>query len=75
VEFLDFFIIVIMSGGLFAFATWGLRDDVVHPEMKGVKDDEELLSVDFKSCSIEEYNVLQDRIAKIKNELESDSPG
>ena len=31
-----------MSGGLFAFATWGLRDDVVHPEMKGVKDDEEL---------------------------------
>ncbi len=61
-----------MSGGLFAFATWGLRDDNIHPEMMGVKDGEKLLNVDFKSCSIEEYNVLQDRIAKIKKELESD---
>ena len=72
VEILDFFIIIIMSSELFSFFTWGLRDNGIHQE---IKDSEKLLNMKIKSCSIEEYNVLQDRIERIKKELESSSPG
>ena len=46
----------------------------IHPEMKDVKPGEQLMGVTFesKSCDIEDYNELQERIAKLKNELEDD---
>ena len=46
----------------------------IHPEMIDVEPGEELMGVTFesKSCDIEDYNELQERIAKLKNELEDD---
>ena len=44
----------------------------VHPEMEGVEPGEELMGVTFKpkSCDIEEYNELQERINELQNKLE-----
>ena len=44
----------------------------VHPEMEGVEPGEELMGVTFepKSCDIEEYNELQERINQLQNKLE-----
>ena len=42
----------------------------VHPEMVDVKDGDELMGVTFKSCDIEEYNELQERINQLQNKLE-----
>jgi hypothetical protein len=44
----------------------------IHPEMEGVEPGEELLGVTFqpKSCDLEEYKDLQNRIDELKNELE-----
>ena len=46
----------------------------IHPEMIDVEPGEELMGVTFetKSCDIEDYNKLQERIAKLKDELEDD---
>ena len=46
----------------------------IHPEMLDVEPGEELMGVTFeaKSCDLEDYNELQERIAKLKNELEDD---
>ena len=46
----------------------------IHPEMLDVEPGEELMGVTFetKSCDIEDYNELQERISKLKNELEDD---
>jgi len=59
---LDVVIILSITGGLFAFATWGLRGD----------DDEEEDTVPEPkiTCDIEDYDELQRRINKLKNELE-----
>jgi len=42
--------------------------------MIDVEPGEELMGVTFetKSCDIEDYNELQERISKLKNELEDD---
>ena len=75
---LDIIIILSITGGLFAFATWGLRGDDevnVHPEMKDVKDGEKLMGVTSQqktSCDLEEYKTLQARIEKIREQLEED---
>ena len=44
----------------------------VHPEMEGVEPGEELMGVTFepRSCDIEEYNELQERINELQNKLE-----
>ena len=42
----------------------------IHPEMRDVKEGEELMGVTFKSCDIEEYNELQERINEIQSKLE-----
>jgi len=45
----------------------------VHPEMEGVEPGEELMGVTFdrrRSCDIEEYNELQERINELQNNLE-----
>ena len=44
----------------------------VHPEMEGVEPGEELMGVTFepKSCDIEEYNELQERINQLQSKLE-----
>ena len=44
----------------------------VHPEMEGVEPGEELMGVTFepRSCDIEEYNELQERINQLQNKLE-----
>ena len=44
----------------------------VHPEMIDVKPGEELMGVTFggKSCDLEEYQDLQDRINELREELE-----
>ena len=44
----------------------------VHPEMIDVEPGEELMGVTFKpkSCDIEEYNELQERINELQNKLE-----
>ena len=44
----------------------------IHPEMEGVEPGEELLGVTFqpKSCDLEEYKDLQNRIEELKSELE-----
>ncbi len=44
----------------------------VHPEMEGVEPGEELMGVTFepKSCDIEDYNELQERINDLQNKLE-----
>ena len=41
---------------------WSTTPRRVHPEMKDVKDGEELMGVTFKSCDIDDYNELQARI-------------
>jgi len=43
----------------------------IHPEMVDVKEGEELLGVTFKpsSCDLEEYQDLQNRIEKLREEL------
>ena len=46
-----------------------IKNDV-HPEMVDVKDGEELMGVTFKSCDIDEYNELQERISQLQNKLE-----
>ncbi len=44
----------------------------IHPEMEGVEPGDELLGVTFKpkSCDLEEYKDLQNRIDELKSELE-----
>ena len=44
----------------------------VHPEMEGVEPGEELMGVTFepKSCDIEDYNELQERINDLQSKLE-----
>ena len=44
----------------------------VHPEMEGVEPGEELMGVTFepRSCDIEEYNELQERINQLQSKLE-----
>ena len=42
----------------------------VHPEMVDVKEGEELLGVTFKSCDLEDYNELQERINDLQSKLE-----
>ena len=44
----------------------------VHPEMEGVEPGEELMGVTFepKSCDIEEYKELEERINQLQNKLE-----
>ncbi len=44
----------------------------VHPEMEGVEPGEELMGVTFepKSCDIEDYNELQERINDLQTKLE-----
>ena len=44
----------------------------LHPEMEGVEPGEELMGVTFesKSCDIDDYNELQERINKLQNKLE-----
>ena len=44
----------------------------VHPEMEGVEPGEELMGVTFepKSCDIEDYNELQQRINDLQTKLE-----
>ena len=44
----------------------------IHPEMMDVEPGEELMGVTFepKSCDIEEYNELQERINELQNKLE-----
>ena len=41
-----------------------------HPEAP--KNGEQVLTVDFKSCDLEEYNALQDRINEIREKLEDE---
>ena len=43
-----------------------------HPEMEGVEPGQELLGVTFKpkSCDLEEYKDLQNRIEELRQELE-----
>tara|TARA_Y100001960_G_scaffold275033_1_gene304345 strand:- start:112 stop:441 length:330 start_codon:yes stop_codon:yes gene_type:complete len=44
----------------------------IHPEMMDVEPGEELMGVTFepKSCDIEDYNELQERINELQNKLE-----
>jgi hypothetical protein len=44
----------------------------VHPEMEGVEPGEELMGVTFepKSCDLEDYNELQERINDLQSKLE-----
>ena len=42
----------------------------MHPEMVDVKEGEELLGVTFKSCDLEDYNELQERINDLQSKLE-----
>ena len=47
----------------------------MHPEMKDVQPGEELMGVTFDqktSCSLEEYQSLQNRIEELRLELESE---
>ena len=49
---------------------WTTTSRRVHPEMKDVKEGDELMGVTFKSCDIDEYNELQERINQLQNKLE-----
>lgn len=44
----------------------------IHPEMRDVKQGDELMVVNFgsKACDIEEYNQLQERIKELQSKLE-----
>ena len=63
ITFLDFLIIIIMTGGLYAFATWGFSDD---------EEDESVDKIPEPkiTCDMEDYSELQRRINKLKIELE-----
>ena len=41
----------------------------IHPEMRDVKDGEELMGITFKS-SVDEYTELQERINQLQNKLQ-----
>ena len=41
-----------------------------HPEAP--KNGEQVMSVDFKSCDLDEYNALQERINEIREKLEDE---
>ncbi len=61
---LDVIIILSIIGGLFSFATWGLKgDDEVEEEVDTVPEPK-------ITCDIEDYDELQRRINKLKIELE-----
>ena len=69
---------IIFSITWFGLLIWAIRSmsrgwtqrPRMHPEMVDVKEGEELLGVTFKSCDIDDYNELQERISKLQNELE-----
>ncbi len=63
ITFLDFLIIIIMTGGLYAFATWGLSVD---------EEDESVDKIPEPkiTCDMEDYSELQRRINKLKIELD-----
>tara|TARA_Y100001973_G_C5181260_1_gene325063 strand:- start:92 stop:439 length:348 start_codon:yes stop_codon:yes gene_type:complete len=44
----------------------------IHPEMRDVKQGDELMVVNFgsKACDIDEYNQLQERIKELQSKLE-----
>ncbi len=63
ITFLDFLIIIIMTGGLYAFATWGLSDDEEDESVDKIPEPKII-------CDIEDYSELQRRINKLKIELE-----
>ena len=49
---------------------WSTTPRRVHPEMMDVKEGEKLMGVTFKSCDIDDYNELQERINQIQNKLQ-----
>ncbi len=59
--FLDIIIILSIIGGLFAFATWGLKGD---------EEEVDTVPEPKTTCDIEDYDELQRRINKLKIELE-----
>ena len=63
ITFLDFLIIIIMTGGLYTFATWGLSDDEEDESVDKIPEPKII-------CDIEDYSELQRRINKLKIELE-----
>tara|TARA_B100000287_G_C20166109_1_gene596272 strand:+ start:244 stop:549 length:306 start_codon:yes stop_codon:yes gene_type:complete len=53
--------------------TQPMRKNDIHPEMRDVKEGEQLLGVTFEkktSCDLDEYQDLQNRINQLKSELE-----
>ena len=44
----------------------------LHPEMEGVEPGEKLMGVTFKSCDLEEYAALQERIEVLRQKLEEE---
>ena len=72
---------IIFSITWFLLLVWAIRTMVsgwsrssrktyIHPEMRDVKEGDELMGVTFKSCDIDEYNELQERINEIQSKLE-----
>ena len=49
---------------------WSTTPRRLHPEMMDVKEGEKLMGVTFKSCDIDDYNELQERINQIQNKLQ-----
>ena len=47
-----------------------MRAHTPHPEAP--KNGEQVMTVDFKSCDLDEYNSLQERINEIREKLEED---
>jgi hypothetical protein len=47
-----------------------MRAYTPHPEAP--KNGEQVMTVDFKSCDLDEYNSLQERINEIREKLEED---
>ena len=47
-----------------------MRAYTPHPEAP--KNGEQVMTVDFKSCDLDEYNALQERINEIREKLEED---
>ena len=47
-----------------------MRAYTPHPEAP--KNGEQVMTVDFKSCDLDEYNSLQERINEIREKLEDD---
>ena len=50
--------------------TDAMRVYTPHPEAP--KNGEQVMTVDFKSCDLDEYNALQERINEIREKLEED---